>query len=72
MNSKLLITLLAIFMLAACASPNDHDYHAGDSTSHEQSDTHPDTIMGRAPDSTNVITDSTNVGAGDTTLERTH
>lgn len=63
-----LIAILSAF--AACGDPNHYCYHAGQephhTTEHEQ-----ETIQGRAPDSTVVVIDSTNIGVGDTTVKGT-
>ncbi|SKB65939.1 hypothetical protein [Daejeonella lutea] len=68
---KYLFLSAILFALASCGDPNHYCYHAGQepdhTTNHDQ-----ETIQGRAPDSTVVVRDSTNIGVGDTTIERTH
>ncbi len=72
MKTKIFGSLLLLTaLLSACGDPNHYDSHKGQEPDTAESYGH-DTIQGRAPDSTNVVIDSTNRGIGDTTLGRTH
>jgi hypothetical protein len=68
---KYIVLLSLPLLMAACGEPNHYDSHAGDKASKVKDDRH-DTIQGRArhPDSIGV-TDTTNIGIGDTTLVQT-
>lgn len=69
LSMKKYIILLSLPMLiAACGEPNHYDSHVGDEPKKVEINNH-DTIQGRArhPDSIGV-TDTANIGIGDTTL----
>jgi hypothetical protein len=67
MKTLTLMFAAAGLLLASCGEPNHYDSHKG-----QEPDSHTengrDTIQGRAPDSTVVVSDSSNIGIGDTTL----
>lgn len=67
MRKYLLLSAFPILMIA-CGEPNHYDSHVGDEPKKVEDNNH-DTIQGRArhPDSIGV-TDTNNVGIGDTTL----
>lgn len=71
MRTKFFGGLFLIGLLSACGDPNHYDSHKGQEPDPAKESGH-DTIMGRAPDSTNRVIDSANIGIGDTTLDRSH
>lgn len=69
MDMKKYMILIAVSLLiVSCGEPNHFDSHVGDERDKVKENNH-DTIQGRArhPDSIGV-TDTTNIGIGDTTL----
>jgi hypothetical protein len=65
---RYIILFALLLSFAACGEPNHYDSHVGEESGRPADDHERDTIQGRAPDSTVVVSDSTNTGIGDTTL----